>query len=455
MTIFKVIFSYIARLPVFDFLIVRYISKKIKLIDSPHSDTDLKILFLDHKRFREDIEAIKRLRKVSLYFLPLNTHDLLNGLSEYRFLFSNKKIIIDLPDNSLTSYKKNTYPSNFGLKYIKRILPKIMKASQMNCVLSCGMLYPRNINWEKALFNSSYPFFCMHREAIGLSKNISDNIHKEFYKSASTKKKIHSVRNYHGNKLFVGNKHFRDLLIDVGYINKNRISCVGSPKIDNLIKPKDKKTKKLSKNKRVVFFSFYHTYILENIRQKIGKWSNDPQIGFYKLFDEVHSSIAKFAIDNPNVEVIIKIKWNESEWLDRILGSLEKSGLVFDEISNLVIDSKSSGQFLIESSDVVIGFNSTVISESLVLKKNTIIPIFLEAQKKYKDQVLWNDSKGCAIAKSSKDLHKYITDALNGNKFANKYSLKMAEEAFGFIDGKNSERLISEIEDYLKTKLKT
>ena len=106
-------------------------------------------------------------------------------------------------------------------------------------------------------------------------------------------------------------------------------------------------------------------------------------MGFYKLFDSVHGTIAKFAKNNPSIEVIIKIKWEDEIWEKKIIESIEKYKLNFHEIDNLKIDWKTDAQKLINLNDTIVSFNSTTLTEALYLGKKTIIPIYEEAKNKY------------------------------------------------------------------------
>ncbi len=435
--VFKIILSYFIRMNIFDYFMVRYISgniKKVCLIN-----TGLKVVILDIDRFREDIKALCDTKKISLFSLDIHIQDKLNGVSEYRFyhLFRYLRNIYGQNDNILV------VPSEAGLVYIHRILPKIMHFSQMNCVLSCGMLYKRNVNWEKALFKGKYPFYCMHREAIGLSAKLSSRINKSYYSF--------DARKYYGDMLFVGVHHFKNLLLDIGYIEDERIKVTGSLKADNLIDIADKEVLE-SKGRRIVFFSFLHTSgTMTKDGTRLVKWSDDYSFGFSKLFDKVHGVIGKFAYSHPDIDIVIKIKWHEKDWIDKIYESINRVGLSFDNINNLTIEWSGSAQNLILLSDVVVGFNSTVITEALLMKKNTIIPIYEEADNKYKEDVLWSDTNNCCIAKSNEELFDLLEKSMTNSVECYRPEGSITTEAFGYIDGNNSNRIIDEMTKYINT----
>ena len=310
----------------------------------------------------------------------------------------------------------------------------------IDCVLTCGAYYNRNINWEKILKDSKIPLFCLHKESVGLSREINFLVNKSHYKN---------LRKFHGNLLFVSNHHMKDLLVSIDYFPKDQIHVVGLPKIDNLFNLKNAKNIINKINNRIVLFSFYHTYLLEEITATHGRWSNDGSFGFYNLFDSVHGTIAKFAKNNPSIEVVIKIKWKDDIWEKKIIESIERYKLNFQEIPNLKIDWKTDAQKLIFLSDTVVGFNSTTLTEALYMNKKIIIPIFEEAKNKYEKFVLWSNNESFIHAFSESELYSYLE---NSNNFIFKYNdnvKKTLEEAFGYIDGMNTSRLSHYISKFL------
>ena len=110
-----------------------------------------------------------------------------------------------------------------------------------------------------------------------------------------------------------------------------------------------------------------------------------------QTFDSVHQVVAKYALENSNVDIFIKLKWQDNLWKKYILSALKKINIDPKNIKNLKFVDNISAQKLIFNSDTVIAFNSSVLTESLLLNKKTIIPIYFEAEDKYSDYVLWKD----------------------------------------------------------------
>ena len=412
----------------FDFFIIRFFSIKIKKIHL-NNINDYNLLILDPIRFGENLDNLVSLNQLNIFSFGITWQDKLTFLSECSFknIFMNNEQIT---------------PSKNGLKYLERLLLKILEKRKIKCVMSCGAYYERNKNWEKILNTSKIPMFCLHKESVGLSKNINFITNKNHYKR---------LRKFNGNLLFVANHHMKDLLSQINYFPKDKIKVVGLPKIDNLYNLKKINSKKnnYKSNNKIVLFSFYHTYLLEEITFDKGRWSEDGEFGFFNLFDSVHATVANFAKNNKQSEVIIKLKWKESFWENKVLEALKKYGLDINRIPNLTIDYMLDAHNLITSCDTIIGFNSTTLTESLFLNKKTIIPCYYEAQTKYSDYVLWSDNEAFTRVFSENELYEKL---FNKDKFIPKKGniKKTLEEAFGYVDGNNTKRLSEQIINYIK-----
>jgi len=288
----KIIISYILRLKLFEYFLILFFANKIKT--TYNKNHNINILILDLERFGENIDNLIDIKYFNFYYLPTKWQDNLTFISEMNF---NKFLKIQ--------NKFNIISSDEGKKFLKKILLKILIKKNIDCVLTCGAYYRRNINWEKILKNSKIPIFCLHKESVGLSREINFLVNKSHYQN---------LRKFYGNLLFVANHHMKDLLVSINYFPKDQIHVVGLPKIDNLFNLKNTKNTTKKTNDAILLFSFYHTYLMDEMTLTHGHWSNDGSFGFCKLFDSVHGTIAKFAKNNPSIEVTIKIKWKDEIW---------------------------------------------------------------------------------------------------------------------------------------------
>jgi hypothetical protein len=409
----------------FDYLVVNYVSKKIKplLITA---DSKVNVAILDVERFRDEIGALKNNNKWSLINLPISVQDKINALHFYHF----------------STFIKPHKVNQDRVTYLKRLLPKILKKTNITCFLSCGMYYARNLDWEVACVERNIPFFCLHREGNGIDGAL---------RKKTIEPMVSTWRKFAGTKLYVGNFVFKEILIKQQYIDENMIEVVGVPRADLLLKNK----KKIQTDRpKIVFFSFPHTALLVKLAKKERKkfFTKEEEKGFYNLFYDVHKSAALFAIKNPNIDVIIKPKWYAGDWkyhIDNAIQLAIKETKGMDTILNLSVVDNVSAQELILSSSLVVAFNSSVILESMMARVPVVLPCYHEANSKYTDNVAWSDySDQFYVAKSNKELLEYLYN-YNKLKPINQNTLdKMIKESFGYGDGRNTERLFEQMNTY-------
>ena len=136
-------------------------------------------------------------------------------------------------------------------------------------------------------------------------------------------------------------------------------------------------TKNFSKRikKKLTLFSFTHRSGLYG--KNIGVNFFFSNKGWIKLFKNVHKSIYELAIENPEIEFVIKTKW-DLEWHEQILKDI---GYPKNLPDNLIISSNISVLHLIRSSTAIAAFNSTVILESAIFGHKVICPNFNEVNK--------------------------------------------------------------------------
>jgi len=381
-------------------------NKKIKKAPS------VKLFVLDSERFREDLDVLRGNTNIEFIDFSFKLQDKIMGVLE-RVLNEENKIVLHLE------------------KYIEHFCD-IYNADGF---ISAGMWYKRHELWEVASINIGKVFYSLHREGVGVDEKI-------LYRATSGY--IKTCRKFQGTKVFVGSKIVKDFIVSSNYLISGKVIATGLPKFDNIFNNiGNMKNLDINKRKTVVLFSFFVSTSSDYVRT--GHYPNNE--GFRDLFNDVHAGMALYAIDNPLIDVIIKMKWYSGEAKDNVDNAIiRKTGINPNDIDNLFILDNVPAQELIVKSDVVVGFNSTTIVESILYRKNVIVPIFHEAIDKYPDDVSYAEYKDVFYrANSLIDMIEKIGKCIDKSMPLLAINHKFIDEMAGFYDGQICKRIENEI----------
>ena len=204
----------------------------------------------------------------------------------------------------------------------------------------------------------------------------------------------------------------------------------------------------------VTLFSFAHLMgdFEDSMETRNVYFSLNGDEGFIDLFREVHVAFAKLAIARPDVDFVIKAKnvtdgWREE--IDHVLRpALRKS---ISDIPNLEW-SKTPALMLLRDSTAVIAFNSSVVLESRVLDRPTILPLFAEAMHPHSFQAYFLPFRDVfAVADSAETMVSLVERCLAGEKIMleNQQRLtEMIEYYGGRSDARNAERVVDVLRRY-------
>ena len=388
----------------------------------------LNILILNAQRFGDDLKAFYQSDEINILILNPRFQSIINSI----FLGLDKSYLVqDFFDSS------NADVRNF-LTMLKKILRKIQIDFKLNCILSCSFQYRQD-----------FPIAFACRD-IDLNFNV---IFKEFMKDRAIEEftiKYYKDRNFRfvGNKIFLANERLKNILVSANVVKPEQAFVIGSPRFD-LIFNNLKNIRTDRPFNKITLFSFLHGSGLVQLKNKRHYFTKDPEEGFYHLFKDVHEVFGELATEYPDINFRIKAKYG-GEWeetLNLILKKRFNKGL--DEFNNLIFDTQSSAQDLIEQSDAIISFNSTTMLEALALGTPVIMPIFAEASGKYSNtnvffKEYFNDLD---IAFSANELKSKIKQICDGNGYncemINKE--KIFKDYIHKFDGQSTSRLISEL----------
>ncbi len=255
-----------------------------------------------------------------------------------------------------------------------------------------------------------------------------------------------------GAELYVTNDLARRLFTLANVARTEQIKVIGSLRMDRLFDADSPYRCRSDGRPQAVLFSFGHlSGGFGGVPRRSHYFSLYDDNGFVELFREVHVAFAELALEQPDSEFTIKLKNNEEWWIREIEAVVyEALNRSIADIPNLFIRSTDAPD-LIRDAHCVVGFNSTVLLESVILDRNTIVPYFAEATGHMANYVyLKSYFDVLAVANSKQDLKSKVRTALaNPDAFVpidRERWHHMMQTYLGFDDGKTLERLVENME---------
>lgn len=371
--------------------------------------------------------------KINLIILEKSggTHDIINSLKNHKskknIFFSDRnflKIIHDQFTNSATfkdfekyDVKKEINNAKY-MSFLNNFLNYMSKHFNNVEFMTFNFNYRPNFSLQHACKRSDINYYVCLKECMSTDGEfyIDHSVYRKYYKSFNDITKV-SVYNYRTKNKLISNK----------LLDKNKIQVIGYPRL-NINQKKIRKNNKL----KITFFLIdplvglgrikgrtthqYHNKFLNTKFKKLFDW----QI----MLDDTISTIKKLSIKYPNVEFVFKGKIGVHE---EYLNKIKK-----DKYSNIKTFSGGVGTSFLESSDLIISFGSTVIFESMVLKKNVLVPFYKKFRKNPFLKFVHKYPK-TILADSRNDLENKIEKFINNKKKYNLYNQNHFKEYLGNV----------------------
>ena len=393
-----------------------FVSKQL----NNNRQNDCSILVSDPFRFREDLMILRENTGITFIDFSVSLQDKISAISYYS---SRKCNVIDNKIN-----------------YLARFIPLFLRYTGTQGFISAGMYYMRNYEWEKAATQCGIPFFCLHREGVGETK--------EGLLNSFTQQVSDSKRRFYGKRLMVATDTVRQVLLDRNYITDDEvIITTGLPRFDKILVDQSGVNDKSlgdqsSVNNKILLFSFLPTVGLRELTLVGSVYSG----GYCRLFDSVHGTLAKLAIEL-DVQVIIKPKWYKGEWKSLIDKSVfDYTGNKVEDIENLSVVDDIGAQELIKDAGIVVAFNSTTMIESILYNKRVVFPVYHEAADELKDYVFYQKNRDSFfVAHSEDELIDIVIKFLNGELQPPDIDMDFIKEVSGPQDHKNCLRIEQQI----------
>ena len=305
----------------------------------------------------------------------------------------------------------------------------LKKKLKFDAVLSGNHVYVDQQEFFKICEANNIPCIILNKEGIAWGHNIS----KE--------DKTNSGLNFIGSKILYLNENYKNYeLKTLRGLNVDKTALVGLPRFDFYVKEQ-----KQNNNNQIVLFSFI---IGDYLDQETINLAKDE---FHSITDLFHINTMKFAIKNPDYNLVIKTRDAE-----RYLDYPKK--LFFDNFDNripknITITNIAHPEDLIINSAVVLGFNSTVLIEALVAKKIVITPDFKELCIDKHTPGIFHDFEDLI---NQSNHYSFIEEIILKDKIVNPINEKRKKEFLEPLifkyDGESSIRVEKEILNLIRLK---
>jgi hypothetical protein len=405
------------------------------------------ILAINPDRFRGDLEILANSNKFRLLKLPFDWQCYILALFNISEMM--KKYGRDVYFNPRDNMKliKKQYKSR---KLLKIFLPSLYTRLKVDFVIGAAAHFRHDIDWGMVSNEIGTPYIVLHRESAFMSSPKGFNWYSGFMKKRN---------GFKGRHIIVHSEIAREVFLDSDYIASKDISVLGNLRMDEYVaRVKSYNNAHFNKSshirKKVTLFSFVHGIGLEGL--KFQHWSENHNQGFVRLFEHVHVSMARLAMQMRDVDFVIKPKWGGS-WITKIETVLKDNDIDVNKIKNLSILPDTNVHNLIFESAVVCAFQSTTMLEAAIhVDKKVIVPYFDEA--KYPEYEGYLQFEDCYhlfdVAHSVDEFEKLIIEGLEKPKRVDEDLLRkryaLFEKYVSSLEGDALDKYVNVINQVIK-----
>jgi len=315
------------------------------------------ILCLGRSIFLDDILALTQYSKQHKY---IYFHKGLLGKVVKKFLpFAH------LAEHNYYTEEKFKQGRENTRNFMRKMFPVLRSVLQFDAIMSGNIGYLDQQEFFVAARENNIPVIVLYKEGVAPKQHLN-----EFFAS------LYENHVFHGELLLCYNNNIREALIEAGIngLSQKKIITTGIPRLDSYIH------EKISYDKQIVLFSFYpldkFAYFIKS-DEKL-----EPLNRISELF---HYMVMKFAHEHTDWKVVIKTK--VADRYINYVNDIYAKYFQDTKTDNLVITNNACSKSLILESKVILGYNSTVLIESILAGKNIITPDF---QNILKGTVAWD-----------------------------------------------------------------
>lgn len=275
-------------------------------------------------------------------------------------------------------------------------------AMRIDAVMTGNFGYFAEQELAAAVEAAGVPFIALHKEALktpGL-RSLFAKLYRE------------RRQPFAGSRVLVYNRFERDLQVHAGSIAADRVRVCGMARLDRMHAWRRSAVgKPAGARPCVLLFAFHDKTGLPIIPRK-GSFheTTDAETAAYawtRLQREVNGVAVRIARDNPDIDVVVKTKSS----LERSLALIGGERYDFGRHANLTVLDGGDPFAAIARADVVCGFISTALFESLAAGRPVVMPRFAEAAEPWAADFLLDLGGAAEVAVSAAALYDMLCSA--------------------------------------------
>lgn len=251
--------------------------------------------------------------------------------------------------------KRDDY-KNFLIEFLKILKKKY----NISAFIGFSFEFKGEIELAKACDNLKLPFLLLFKESVQTEIEIKYTRH--------ILKKLEKINSY---RIAVYSNYAKRFFTETNFADKNKVEVVGCSRLSKSISYKNKIPKNqiiyyAIENKRGLadpFVEYYGDKFFTNLKDH--KRYN-PKYNWNFLHIKTLKILKKFAIKNPEISIIIKIKTGQSQ----------NTKQYYNLPNNIRLHYYGAGHQLLENSKVVIAWNTTAILEGIAANRFILLPHF-------------------------------------------------------------------------------
>ena len=304
------------------------------------------LLALNPSRFRNDLEILAETGKIRILTLDKSALNLLTNLY-YDGLKPQYSELHDSTLNPLIASRQTRFHA-----YLTSFLATLYNKLAIDAVVSAAYYYAQEQDIALVSEKIGKPWIVLHKENL-----VTTDMNRK-----DITRLCNAMKGFKGSLLITHNQAVRNTMLDCNFADPNKIKALGCLRMDKFIKRVKTEEQRPREKKRVTLFSFVHGNGMSGV---LNDFSPKRNTGFVRLFEETHAGIVRLAMNNPDIDFVIKPKWLGVYWSAEIDHAIKLAGGIPGQIPNLIVDDTLDAQELIIQSDLVVSLRLPLLGNKL------------------------------------------------------------------------------------------